>query len=70
MATNNVILTAQQQRDQNTSRLVIAIGLEAHLKILIQEILSGDKTKLLQFQQDVQYAPKELKLRLLSALPT
>jgi hypothetical protein len=65
MTNKNGILTVQQQRDRNTRRLMINIGLEAHLQLLIQEILAGDTSKLMQFQQDVQYAPIELKTRLL-----
>lgn len=62
------VLTRQQQRDLKAQRSILTLGLEAKLRILLQDILDGDKSKLQEFQQEVQYAPSGVRDRLLGVL--
>ncbi len=64
------ILTVEEQRTQFARRAMTAIGLEAHLRLLMREILDGDMTNVQQFQQDLHYASPELRERLAKALDT
>lgn len=60
--------TAAEQRQGQAHRQLLALGLEAHLRLLVFDILAGDKSKLTEFQQAVQYAPPEMKLRLMDLI--
>ncbi len=57
-----------QQRAHDLRMKMVAIGLEAHLRLLIRDILAGDLTKAQEFQQYLCYASPELKTRLLEDL--
>lgn len=60
--------TIPQQRARAASWLMTALGLEAHLRLLIDEALSGNLASLALFQQDLQYASPELKIKLLQRI--
>lgn len=61
-------LRVQEQRDLKAHRQMVTIGLECELQLLIADILKGETNKLADFQQMVQFAPSEMKLRLLDKL--
>lgn len=52
-------------RRKASAKLMVGVGLWAHLQNLKQEILAGDASKLDEFQQMVQYAPERMRLSLL-----
>ncbi len=60
------MMTRQQQRDRDSARMMLSIQLEAHLRNLVSEVKGGNLTKLIEFQQAAQYAPSEMKDRILS----
>lgn len=60
--------TREQQRQSSNHRLMVGIGLNCHLRNLINEIKAGDVAKVNEFQQYVQYAPTALKIKLLGLL--
>jgi hypothetical protein len=62
------IKRVEEQRKQHDHKLMASVGLECHLMNLHREIIAGDSTKLPEFQQMVQYAPQEMKSRLLERL--
>jgi hypothetical protein len=43
---------------------MVSIGLECHLMNLHRDITNGDTTKIVDFQQMIQYAPEEMKERI------
>jgi hypothetical protein len=57
-------LSQPEQRRQHSANVMTAVQLEAHLLNLKREILAGDFTKVVEFQQFIQYAPTEMKQRL------
>jgi hypothetical protein len=47
---------------------MVSLNLELELNSLMRDILGGDTSKLVRFQQYLQYAPEPTRERLLSAL--
>jgi hypothetical protein len=62
------LLTVGEQRRKIASKLMVSIGLQAHLKNLTREILSGNYSKIPEFQEFIRYAPEELRSKLLDDL--
>ena len=62
------ILTREEQRKLMSQQFMLALGLECKLRLLMTAILAGDRTAFVEFQQLIQYAPPELKDRLLDHL--
>jgi hypothetical protein len=67
------VKSRKEQRREQDQQLMVALGLEAHLRNLADDILSGSgKTdartseNFAEFQQFVQYASPEMKDRLLA----
>ena len=58
----------EQARRKETTRLMVGLGLSAHLNNLMDAILKGDASKLSEFQQVVQYAPAKMREQLLDRL--
>lgn len=56
-------LTVGEQRERNAAQCMVGIGLEAHLRNLVREVLAGDTTKLVEFQQFLRYAPPVMVAR-------
>lgn len=63
-----MILTRAQQRAKDTQSTMTSVQLECHLHNLIRDILTGDTSKLVEFQQFIQYTPPATKTRLLNQL--
>jgi hypothetical protein len=57
-------LTVSEQRDRHVAQCMVSVGLEAHLRNLVREIQAGDSTKLVEFQQFLRYAPREMVVRI------
>lgn len=60
--------TRTQQEEKAGLRKLAAVGLEAKLRLLLDDALIGDVEALTEFQQMVQYAPRELKAKLLGRI--
>ena len=43
---------------------MVAVGLECHLRNLVREIKNGELQKLVEFQQFLRYAPREMVARI------
>lgn len=63
-----MILTREEQRIKQSHNQMLSIQLDCHLHNLISDILKGDANKLPEFQQFIQYAPPEMKLRMIENL--
>jgi predicted RNA-binding protein len=61
-------LSVHEQRDRISRNMVNAINLEFHLRNLLREIRNGELQKLVEFQQFIQYAPTETKIRIMEQL--
>ena len=61
-------LSRGEQRGRTSARLMVSIGLEAHLRNLATDALAGDQDAVREFQEFVQYAPPEMKARVLEFL--
>lgn len=64
----DTLLSRDEQRIKARHKLMLSVGLCAHLQNLIREIKAGNINKLTEFQQFVQYAPTEMKSKLLNDL--
>lgn len=64
------IFTRPEQRARNVTNLMVSLGVESQLRLLMDEILEGDIERLGEFAQLIQYAPPEMKARLLDRLDT
>jgi|HubBroStandDraft_2_1064218.scaffolds.fasta_scaffold15098_3 hypothetical protein len=53
-----------EQREHETRMMMLAIGLECHLRNLMAEILAGDVSKISEFQEFIQFAPPSLNAKL------
>ncbi len=62
------IQTRDEQRRKLAAKQVLFVQLSCHLDNLAREILAGDVSKLADFQHAVQYAPPEMKSRLLEKI--
>jgi len=54
----------EQQRQEDLAGKMAFVGLEAHLRNMVRGALEGDRESLDEFQQACQYAPPEMKARL------
>jgi hypothetical protein len=65
-------MTKDEQRRRKSTRMMVSTGLEAHLRNLATTGLGDDPTAAVtaarEFQECVQYAPLEMKSRLLAFL--
>jgi hypothetical protein len=71
MAGKFVKKTVEDQRREHDRLLrlsMVSLNLELELNSLMRDILGGDTSKLVRFQQYLQYAPEPTRERLLSAL--
>lgn len=58
-----VIQSREQQRARHSFLMAQSLFLECHLRNLIRQIRAGEAAKLVEFQQFVQYAPENMRLR-------
>jgi hypothetical protein len=65
-----MIETRQQQRDRLQRGQIASVNLELMLRSLVREILAGEVSKLAEFQQIVQFAPREMRDRIDSFMST
>lgn len=63
-----MLLSREEQRAREAHRAMLPIQLWCHLQNLIREIKAGDASKLIEFQQFAQYAPAEMRMKLLEQL--
>jgi len=56
--------TREQQRQDDLAGKMASIGLEAHLRNTATDALTGSREAMAEFQQAVQYAPAEMKSRM------
>lgn len=66
--TKNGMGSTEFARRRATAKLMVGVGLVAHLDNLLREILAGDASKLPEFQEFVQYAAPDVRCRLLEKL--
>lgn len=59
------VRSRSEQRQSSDRSVMLSANLEAHLINLLKEIESGATSKLVEFQQFIQYAPQEMRLRML-----
>jgi hypothetical protein len=59
---------AQIIKGREAAKLMVGVGLVAHLHNLVEDILKGDASKLSDFQQYIQFAPNNVKQRLLQKI--
>lgn len=57
-------LTREEERDQHSRRVQVAIGLECRLRCLAREAKEGSTAALVDFQQFIQYAPQPTRERI------
>lgn len=58
------ILSRDEQRSRATRLLLLSVYLELELRRLVRETAAHDAQAISDFQQLVQYAPAEMRLRL------
>lgn len=63
-----MVLPRAEQRQRNEQRQMASLGLACHLDSLVHDILGGDASLLSEFQQMVQFAPPEMRERLIARL--
>ena len=61
-------LTHNQQRSKTEQKVIASINLEMLLRDLIRKVMVGNKEAIMEFQQQIQYAPPEMKDRIASYL--
>jgi hypothetical protein len=61
-------LSRKEQRDRHEARSMLSLGLEAHLRNLINDAHNGEQGALVDFQQSIQYAPQEMRDRIITFL--
>lgn len=58
------LLTRDEQRRAAARLTMASATLELQLRSLVRRILSGEHDLLVDFQEQIQYAPPEMKLRI------
>ncbi len=61
---------ATQQRAEATRNLMASATLELMLRDQIRRAFAGEQQAMIEFQQDIQYAPPEMKERMLGLICT